>query len=310
MTKNMPRTVELVEVGPRDGLQGIAAFVPTADKMDLIARSVASGIKRVEIGSFVSAKAVPQMADTPVILDAMLARGDVIPQVLVPNRARGEDAAARGAPWLAYVLSASNSHNQANLKRSVEASLAEVAELCAALGSQTRIRLNIATAFDCPFEGATPAEAVLSIIAAATAARGDLEICLCDTTGRANPAQVATLFAAAMAQAPSTRAWAFHGHDTYGMGLANIYAAYLCGTRIFDAAFAGLGGCPFAPGATGNVATEDVAFMFDAMGVHTGVDFPSLIAIAEDAARIPGGQAGGRVRMAFSSTCNRAPALS
>jgi len=216
----------------------------------------------------------------------------------VPSERRGRDALAAGARHLAFVLSVSEAHNHSNVRRLPAESAAEYERLTAALPPGTALRLNLATAFDCPFDGRVAETDVMALLDRLVPARPDAELCLCDTTGRADPEHVAGLFAAAMARFPGAT-FAFHAHDTYGLGAANVHAAYARGVRIFDASFAGLGGCPFAPGATGNVATEDLAWMFARIGVATGIDLDRLVAIARDAAALPGGLPGGRVRDAL-----------
>ena len=293
--------VEVVEVGPRDGLQGIGPFVPTADKLALVERLHAAGLKRIEIGSFVSAAALPQMRDTPDVLDHCLRNlPGLVPQVLVPSERRARDALGAGARCLAYVLSVSEPHNRSNVRRSPEDSAADYERLAAELPPGTFMRLNLATAFDCPFAGRVDAGAVLRLLDRLVPALPRAEVCLCDTTGRADPAHVASLFTEAAARLPGT-AFAFHAHDTYGLGTANVHAAYEAGVRVMDAAVAGLGGCPFAPGATGNVATEDVAWMLARRGLATGIDLGRLVAVARDAAALPGATAGGRVRAALAA---------
>ena len=290
--------VEIVEVGPRDGLQGIVPFVPTTDKIALVRRLAAAGLRRIEIGSFVSPRAVPQLADTGAVLQAALSLPDVAPQVLVPTARQAEAALAQGAPMLAFVLSVSPTHNFANVRRDVPQSGAEYGQILGLLDPAIDVRLNLATAFDCPFDGRVSADAVVRVLEDLLALRPDAEICLCDTTGRAEPSQVARLFADLGQRYPGTR-WAYHAHDTYGLGAATTYAAFTAGVRVFDAAVAGLGGCPFAPGATGNVATEDLVWMFESMDMTTGVDLDNLLSVARDAAMLPGAVSGGRVRAAL-----------
>lgn len=299
-------SLRIIEVGPRDGFQPIGPFIPTATKREIIARLHAAGLSEIEIGSFVSPRAVPQMADTPDLLATALHTPGLRPRVLVPTLAQAARALAAGAPMLAFVLSVSEAHNQSNLRRSPAESAQEYLALVASLPKGVALRLNLATAFDCPFDGRVPAGAVLDLAAPLIAACPGAEIALCDTTGRADPAQVADLFARMQARFGAHLAWAFHGHDTYGMGLANIVAALGQGVRIFDSALAGLGGCPFAPGATGNAATEDLIFMAHRMGLKTGCDLQALIAVADMAARLPGAQVGGRARAALAARCSRA----
>ena len=298
--------VEIVEVGPRDGYQGIGPFIPTATKIRLLDGLAAAGLRRIEIGSFVSATALPQMRDTGEVLAACARLPGVRPQVLVPSERRGRDAVDAGAPALVFVLSVSEAHNRNNVRRHPLESAAEYERLLAAIPSGVFMRLDIATAFDCPFTGRVPEEATLALLDRLVPLRPDAEICLCDTTGRVAPDHVAGLFAAARARFPGSAAWAFHAHDTYGLSLANINAAFGQGVRVFDASFGGLGGCPFAPGATGNVATEDVVWMFERMGRATGVDLDALLPLAREAASLPGATPGGRVRKALSSRVDAA----
>ena len=297
MTHN--KSVEIVEVGPRDGFQGIKPFIPTETKIDLMRRLAATGLKRIEIGSFVSAQALPQLADTPALLFASTDIGDLRPQVLVPNERYGAKAIEAGATFLAYVLSVSDAHNRNNVRRSPMESAQDYARLLEQLPSGADMRLNIATAFDCPFEGRISEDSTIALLDLLVPLNQSVEVCLCDTTGRASPDHVASLFSKAMIRFPAVQRWALHAHDTYGLGLANVYSAWLQGIRVFDASFAGLGGCPFAPGATGNVATEDVVWMFQRMGIDTGVSLDGLNTVAEEGARIPGGTSGGRVRVAL-----------
>lgn len=292
-------SVEIVEVGPRDGFQPIGPFIPTARKLEIIRGCAAAGLRRIEAGAFVGTAAVPQMADAEDILAAAAVPGlDV--QMLVPNPRHARRALAAGARHLVYVISVSESHNRNNVRRSVSDSVAEFAALAPEL-RDTALRINIATAFDCPFEGRIDPSATMALVRDLVALRPDAEYCLCDTTGRADPAHVGSLHAACAEAFPEVAAWAFHGHDTYGLGLANVQAAHGAGVRVFDAAIAGLGGCPFAPGATGNVATEDVVWMFDRMGIRTGIDLEALLPVALAAAALPGGMPGGRVRDALAA---------
>jgi hydroxymethylglutaryl-CoA lyase len=171
-----------------------------------------------------------------------------------------------------------------------------------ALPDNVDMRLNIATAFDCPFDGRVAEADTIALLDRLAPLRWNAEICLCDTTGRASPDQIDRLFAACTERFPQVSRWAFHAHDTYGLGLANVYSAWRRNVRVFDASFAGLGGCPFAPGATGNIATEDVVWMFQRMGVETGVDLDVLLPVSRDGAAIPGGLPGGRVRHALAAS--------
>jgi hydroxymethylglutaryl-CoA lyase len=292
--------VTIVEVGPRDGFQPIGPFIPTEQKLDIIRGCVGAGLTRIEAGAFVGPAAVPQMADAEAILAGTLALPGADPQMLVPNARHARRAIAAGARHLVWVVSVSEAHNRGNIRLSPAESVAEFASLLPELGG-IRLRMNIATAFDCPFTGRIAPESTLALVGQLAALRPDAEYGLCDTTGRADPAHVAFLGRACRDAYPQVSGWAFHGHDTYGLGLANIMAAHGAGIRVFDAAIAGLGGCPFAPGATGNVATEDVAWMFHRMGLSTGIDLDALRPVAERAALIPGGSPGGRVRQALAA---------
>ena len=207
--------VEIVEVGPRDGYQGIGPFIPTGVKIRLLEGLAAAGLRRIEIGSFVSATALPQMRDTPEVLAACRRLPGVDAQVLVPSERRGRDAVQAGARRLVFVLSVSEAHNRNNVRRHPLESAQEYERLLAALPPGVGMRLDLATAFDCPFTGRVPEEATLALLDRLVPLRPDAEVCLCDTTGRVAPDHVAGLFARAMARFPGVAAWAFHGHDTY-----------------------------------------------------------------------------------------------
>jgi hydroxymethylglutaryl-CoA lyase len=281
-------------------LQNEPDIIATETKLELIERMIGYGARRLEVASFVHPARVPQMADAEEVLAKSAALPGLDVQMLVPNPRHARRAIRAGARHLVYVISVSEAHNRNNVRRSVGESMTEFTELLPELQG-VALRMNIATAFDCPFDGRVPEEATMALVGRLAALRPDAEFCLCDTTGRADPAHVERLHRACAEAFPEVASWAFHGHDTYGLGLANIQAAYAAGVRVFDAAVAGLGGCPFAPGATGNVATEDVAWMFERMGIETGIDLPALLPMARKAAEIPGGMPGGRVRMALRS---------
>ncbi|WP_111735690.1 hydroxymethylglutaryl-CoA lyase [Roseovarius amoyensis] len=290
---------DLVDVGPRDGLQGIGPFVPTTQKIAMIEGLAAAGLRRIEIGSFASPRALPQLADIREVLAAARAIPGLDPQVLVPNEKYGLLALEAGVDFVAFVISVSAAHSRSNVRCTPEEAAEEYAGLIAAAGPDTRIRLNLATAFDCPFDGRVPQAAVLALLDRLVPLRPDVEICLCDTTGRGVPDQVEALFRAAIARFPQVANWGVHTHDTYGLGLANAWAAVGAGASVIDSAVGGLGGCPFAPGATGNVATEDVVWMLERMGYRTGVDLGQLLQCAHAAAALDGACSGGRVRNAI-----------
>ena len=292
----MTRTPRIVEVAPRDGLQSIAAPLPTDLKVGLIRDLVAAGCRRVEIGSFVSPRAIPQMAD----MGRIAAATRDLPArlcALVPNVRGAQDALAAGIREVCYVFSVSEAHNRNNVRQSVAASLDGLAAVADALPGDAVLRVDVATAWDCPFDGAVPMADVEAAVARIAAIAPEAEIALCDTTGRANPFEVARRFGAVMARADTARnAWAFHGHDTFGQGVANAVAAWGAGVDVFDAAAAGLGGCPFAPGATGNTATEDLVFAFNEGGLETGIDLVRLLDVADRIAALPGGVTGSHLR--------------
>jgi hydroxymethylglutaryl-CoA lyase len=294
-------SIELVEVCPRDGLQAVNTLVPTDLKIALIRDLYAAGLRRIEITSFVSPNALPQMKDAAEIVAAANSFDGLDASVLVPTVRHAERALAAGAKHLVFVLSVSEAHNRSNVKRSPRESVAEYAQLVALLPPGTKLRLNVATAFDCPMAGTVEEAEVMALLADLVAIAPQAEVALCDTTGRASPSQVGHLFSLALASFPTTARWAFHGHDTYGLGAANVFAAWQAGIDVIDASCAGLGGCPFAPGATGNVATEDVVWMMDRMGVASGVDIEQLCRVAQRITALPGAQTGGRVRQALAS---------
>ncbi len=290
----------LIEVAPRDGFQPIGPFIPTDEKVAFVEAAHAAGLRRIEIGSFVNPAAVPQLRDTAEVLARTRGLPGLDPQVLVPNARGVALALAAGAQHLVYVISASDAHNRSNVRRDTDTSIREYGEVVRDLPAETRLRLNLATAFDCPFDGRMDEAFVLDRLGRMLDHRADVEVGLCDTTGRADPDHVASLAGACLRRWGGGTRFVFHGHDTYGLGLANIAAAWRAGVTGFDTAFAGLGGCPFAPGATGNTATEDAAWMFRRMGVDTGIDLHALVAVAVRAAALPGASPGGRVRAAMA----------
>jgi hydroxymethylglutaryl-CoA lyase len=297
----MSELVSIVEVGPRDGFQSVADFIPTATKTAIISQLYDAGIRRIEATSFVSAAAVPQLADGAEVLNAIKPLALLDAQVLVPTAKQAARALTAGANHFAFVLSVSEQHNRANVRRSPQESTAEFARVVDILVPDMPVRLNVATAFDCPYEGPLDPVSTLDILEPLIEICARAEVALCDTTGRVTPKRVGELFRAAQLRYPQVPAWAFHGHDTFGMAAANAFAAWNAGVRVFDASIAGLGGCPFAPGATGNVATEDLVWMFEAMGLRTGLDLDGLIEVARYITTLPGAQIGGRVRDAMKA---------
>jgi hydroxymethylglutaryl-CoA lyase len=297
----MEDSITLVEVGMRDGFQSVGPFIPTSTKIEILNHLYNAGIRRVEATSMVSKVAIPQLADAQEIINASNSLPDLSAQILVPKAKHAELALKAGANHLAFVLSISNEHNQSNVRQSPEQSIAEYAAIVSMLKPDQRLRLNIATAFDCPFRGKLHIDESLAILDELVQLAPFAEIALCDTTGRVTPDHVELLFKTVQRRYPEILNWVFHGHDTYGLGIANVYSAWLAGIRIFDASFAGLGGCPFAPGATGNVASEDVLFMFQKMDVKTGIDFESFLRVANQIATLPGANLGGKIRELIST---------
>ena len=274
--------VLISEVGPRDGLQSVKAVMATADKFVWIDALVAAGLREIEVCSFVPAKLLPQMADAAEVVRHALTHPGVTVMALVPNL-RGAEAALRaGVHKLTIPVSASAAHMMANVRKTREQMVEEIraiARLRDEIAPGVKIEAGISTAFGCTIQGEVSDEDVVWMAAQAVAAGVD-EAGLSDTTGMANPAQVRRLFNKVRAVI-GERTGAAHMHNTRGLGLANCLAAYDVGVRTFDASLGGLGGCPYAPGASGNVVTEDLVFMFEAMGIRTGVDLDKLIAARE-----------------------------
>ncbi|MEQ9122074.1 MAG: hydroxymethylglutaryl-CoA lyase [Alphaproteobacteria bacterium] len=290
--------IELVEVGPRDGLQNIKQFVPTETKVELIRLLVAAGFRRMEIGSFVSPKAIPQMRDMDQVVAALGPLPGVTAMALVPNSKGARRAFAAGVTDLEMVISMTDGHNTSNVGRPTAASIADLAYLLQEVDPEGKLtlRIGLATSFHCPFEGLTPEAAVLGNIEKMLKIRPGLEFALSDTTGMAIPARVKALATRALGQFGGDASFIFHGHDTSGFGVANILAAMDAGIRSFDVSVAGLGGCPYAPGASGNIPTEDVVYLFDRMGIRTGIDLEKLMAASDLAASLPGALAASHVR--------------
>lgn len=281
--------VTVREVGLRDGLQILARTVPTVHKAAWLRAAHAAGLRQFEVGSFVPPKLMPQLADTAEVVAAGLALPGAVISVLVPNLKGAERALASGAHAMLMPVSASHAHSLANLKRTPDEAVAELAAMAAArdrhaaeTGRRVRLEVGISTAFGCTIQGRVDEAEVLRLIRAALAAGAD-ELGLADTVGYADPEQVRRLFTAAREQHGDRIAFG-HFHDTRGLGVANVWAAWQTGVRCFDASLAGLGGCPHAPGASGNVATEDVAYLFASMGVPTGLDLQELLRLRGDLA--------------------------
>ena len=269
------------EVGPRDGLQMVQDFLPTAAKLDWCRAATQAGIREIEVTSFVPPKVVPQFADAMDVASGALAMGGFTAAALVPNLKGAERAFEAGLPVVNYVLSASEAHNQANVRRTTDESLSAFAQI-AELRDQRegrRIRLAgcIATAFGCTIQGDVSESRVVEI-AVRYAEMGADELVIADTVGYGNPYQVRRIMSDVIAAVPDLPV-ACHFHDTRGLGLANVTAALEAGIRSFDSSLGGLGGCPFAPGASGNINTEDTAFLLESLGFDTGTNIEALIAL-------------------------------
>jgi hydroxymethylglutaryl-CoA lyase len=276
--------VSIVEMGPRDGLQNERALVATADKVALIERMIDAGARRLEVASFVNPKRVPQMADAEAVIAALPARADLSYIGLCLNR-RGVERAAttragnkRGVDEAGCVAVASDGFGQANQNQTSAQSVAENAAMLALARREGLVaQVTIAVAFGCPFDGAVPAGRVIAI-AERLAEAAPVEIAVADTIGVAVPGQVRDLIGALRERLPQSIRLRAHFHDTRATGIANAWAAWEAGADVLDSALGGLGGCPFAPGATGNIATEDLVYLLEKSGVATGIDLDAAIA--------------------------------
>jgi hydroxymethylglutaryl-CoA lyase len=284
---SLPKKVKLVEVGPRDGLQNEATPVSAEVKIELINRLADAGLPVVEATAFVSPKWVPQMADNAQVMAGIRRKPDVRYPVLVPNR-KGLDAAiAAGVEEVVVFGAATESFSKRNTNCTIAEGLARFAEVCeAALARGLKVRGDISVCLGCPYEGEVAPDAVVRV-ARELDRMGCYEITIADTIGVGTPGKTRAVFEAVMKHIAVGRL-AGHFHDTYGQALANIYAALECGVATFDSSVAGLGGCPYAKGATGNVATEDVLYMLNGLGIETGVDIDRLIAAGDYICRILG----------------------
>ncbi|MFJ3461337.1 hydroxymethylglutaryl-CoA lyase [Achromobacter spanius] len=271
--------VLISEVGPRDGLQSVKGVMPTADKLRWIDALVHAGIKEIEVASFVPAKLLPQMADAADVVRHAKRHKGVTIMALVPNLRGAENALKAGVDKLTLPVSASHAHSLANVRRTPMEMVDEVRAIGALrdeIAPHVKLEAGISTAFGCTLQGLVPEDDVIRLAAACIAAGAD-DAGLSDTVGSANPQQVRRLFQRLRAEI-GDHAGAAHMHNTRGLGLANCLAAWDVGVRTFDSSLGGLGGCPYAPGASGNVVTEDLVFMFEAMGIKTGIDLEKLFA--------------------------------
>ena len=281
-----PQRVTVREVGLRDGLQSIARTLPTAQKLQWIQGAYDAGIREIEVGSFVPPKLLPQLADTAELVAFAKTLPGLCVSVLVPNLKGAERAMDSGADWMLLPLSASHAHSLANLRKTPDAVLAEIAAVVEARrtrGSNIRIEVGMSTALGCTIQGRVEVDEVLRLLKAVRALGVD-RVGIADTVGYADPRQVGELFTRAREVAGDKLACG-HFHDTRGLGMANVMAALQTGETRFDACLAGIGGCPHAPGASGNVATEDLAYLFASMGIETGIDFVKLMALRAQVAQ-------------------------
>jgi len=282
---NLPKSVTIVEVGPRDGLQNEVQFVPTDRKIELIEKLSETGLKRIEITSFVHPKAILQLRDSEEVVKRVRKKPGVIYSAPVPNEKGLERALASEVKEIALFVSASETHNQKNVRMSISESLNGFRNIAGrALANGIQMRGYIITTFGCPYEGKVAPEKVGYIIGEYQAL-GVHEIALGDTTGMANPVQVSQMVERIKPKM-GKMSLAIHFHDTRGTALANVLAALQGGVTVFDGSIGGMGGCPYAPGASGNVATEDLVNMLEEMGIETGIDLQGLIDCAKYAREI------------------------
>ncbi|HCS25840.1 MAG TPA: hydroxymethylglutaryl-CoA lyase [Spongiibacteraceae bacterium] len=282
--------IEISEVGPRDGLQSIDTIMPTADKKTWIAAQAAAGVSEIEVGSFVPAKVLPQLADTAELVEYARTLPGLTVAVLVPNLRGAQDAIRAGAHKMSIPLSISETHSLKNVKRSHEQMLEEIARIIELLkdipvATRPKFEVGLSTAFGCTIEGPI-AEAKVISIAEKVVALGVDEVGLSDTTGYGNPAQLKRLAQGIWDNCGRDKLNGVHLHNTRGQGLANALAAVDIGLTTIDSSLGGIGGCPAAPGASGNIVTEDLAFMLEAMGLKTGIDLNKLLAVREQVQRM------------------------
>ena len=296
----MKPAVRIVEVGARDGLQNEQAIIATADKIALIDRLAATGLQSIEATSFVSPKWVPQLADAAEVFAGIARKPGVHYPVLVPNERGYERALAVGVEEIAVFTAASEAFNQKNINASIAESLARFEPVMArARADGIRVRGYVSTVLGCPYQGEVPVADVVRV-SRALHAMGCYEVSLGDTIGVGTPGKARTMLRAVAAEVPMD-ALAVHFHDTYGQALANVLACLEEGVAVVDAAVAGVGGCPYARGASGNLASEDVVYMLHGLGVHTGIDLPQLAATGRWLSTLLGRQTGSKVGRALSS---------
>lgn len=297
---NLPAKVRMVEVGPRDGLQNEAQTVPTAAKIRLIDLLADAGLRSIEVGSFVSPKWVPQMADTAQVFAGIERRPNVSYMALTPNQQGFTAALAAGASEVAVFAAASETFSRKNINCSIAESLERFAPVCSsAREAGVRVRGYVSCVVGCPYEGAV-APAKVAEVAAALMQMGCYEVSLGDTIGVGTPRQVRLMLDAVSARVPIAQL-AVHFHDTYGQAVANVSAALESGVGVVDSSIAGLGGCPYAKGASGNVASEDVLYLLQGLGIESGVDLPALITAGAYISDVLGRATGSKVARALTA---------
>ncbi|WP_348747979.1 hydroxymethylglutaryl-CoA lyase [Pseudomonas rhodesiae] len=293
----LPSHVRLVEVGPRDGLQNEANPISVADKVQLVDALSAAGLSYIEVGSFVSPKWVPQMAGSAEVFAQIQRKPGVTYGALAPNLRGFEDALAAGVKEVAVFAAASEAFSQRNINCSISESLERFAPIMAAAQQHgVSVRGYVSCVLGCPYEGEIAAEQV-AVVARELYAMGCYEVSLGDTIGTGTAGATRRLFEVVGAQVPRDKL-AGHFHDTYGQAIANVYAGLLEGIQVFDSSIAGLGGCPYAKGASGNVATEDVLYLLNGLGIHTGVDLDALILAGRQISQVLERPSGSRVAKA------------
>lgn len=295
------KKVEITDVTARDGFQLIKTWIPTSEKISFINSMINAGVKRIEVTSFVSPKAVPQLKDAKEVLQAIEKKEEVKIVALVPNQKGAMLALECPIDEINVVVSISESHNMKNVRRTVKESIAEINDISRLMQQEgKKVTVSLSTTFGCPFEGITPIENLIEVIGSLKS-NSISSFALSDTTGMANPKQVFEYTTQLRSSFPNQE-FTLHLHNTRGMGLANLIAGYQAGITKFDASTGGIGGCPFAPGATGNVCTEDVVHMFEQMGIETGIDLNQLINISKGLESLLGYTLPGQVMKAGKTT--------
>ncbi|HEX7778073.1 MAG TPA: hydroxymethylglutaryl-CoA lyase [Vicinamibacterales bacterium] len=299
-------SITIFEVGPRDGLQNEAANVPTTDKIAFVDRLTTAGLPAIEVSAFVSPKWVPQMADAAEVFRGISRRPGTRYSALVPNLKGLDRALEAGVTEVAVFAAASETFSRRNINQSIEASLAAYEEVArAADAAGVRVRGYLSTAFGCPFEGDVPTERVIDLTSRLLDL-GLFEVAVSDTIGIAHPGQVRMVLTAMTRSLPPARL-ALHFHDTRGTALANVLASLEFGIRTFDASAGGLGGCPYAPGASGNLATEDLVYLLDGLGHETGVRLDGVVSAAQPLEHVIGHRLPSRVLQATLATTTLSP---